>query len=36
MDCAMSNVFARFACILNGNKVHEYFGLGVLVFGEKW
>ena len=33
MDCAtFSNLFARFACIMNGTRVDEYFGFGVLVF----
>ena len=33
MDCGtFSNLFARFACIMNGTRVDEYFGFGVLVF----
>ena len=33
MDCGtVSNLFTRFACIMNGTRVDEYFGFGVLVF----
>ncbi len=32
MDCGtFSNLFARFACIMNNTRVDEYFGFGVLV-----
>ena len=32
MDCGtFSNLFSRFACIMNNTRVDEYFGFGVLV-----
>ncbi len=33
MDCGtISNLFARFACIVNDSRVDAYFGFSVLVF----
>ena len=33
MECGtIANLFVRFGCIMNGTRVDEYFGFGVLAF----